>query len=118
MSYAGWIKLPLPGQDKSHVLTELGDYTSNVSPMWRWCLSVVTESPLQLSDTQDWTCEQAAPVLEKAVAVMEAERPRLEAMNPENGWGDYDGALKYLRNVAEAARSFAGLPGAYLDWWV
>jgi len=118
MSYDGWIELPIPGQDEAHTLAEIGNYTSNVSPMWRWCMSLVTEQPMRLSDTDGWTCDRVAPVLAKAVAVMEAERHRLEEMSPANGWGDYDGALRYLRTTAELAEKFASVPGSYIRWWV
>ena len=38
-------------------------------------------------------------VLQRALADMEARPAVYEAMNPENGWGSYDGALDYLRDV-------------------
>ena len=33
---------------------------------------------------------------------MEADPETYRAMNPPNGWGDYEGALAYLRRLAEA----------------
>lgn len=118
MSHDGWISLPIPGSDDEHTLADLGDYTSNIAPMWAYALSLVCESPMRLSDTEGWTCEKAAPILAKAVAVMEAEPDRMRQWEPANGWGDYEGALKYLRTVAESAGRFAPLPGACLRWWV
>lgn len=118
MSYDGWIIQSLPNSDQAYQLDEIGNYTSNVSRMWRWCLSAVMESPTRLSDTEGWTCEKAAPILEKAVDLMKAERSRLETWNPQNGWGDYEGALAYLERTAELARKYAYIPDARLSWWV
>jgi hypothetical protein len=33
---------------------------------------------------------------------MEADPEKYRAMNPENRWGDYEGAMGYLRRLAEA----------------
>lgn len=118
MSYDGWIEMPDPDGGDPVTLHEIGNYTSNVSRMWEWCLSVVTESPLRLSETDGWTCEEAAPVLAKAAAVMAENRSRLSEWNPANGWGNYDGALGYLHRTSEAARLYRAVPGSYIRWWV
>lgn len=118
MSYDGWIVLPDPDGGEDVELAEFGNYTSNVSRMWGWCVSLVTEQPMRLSDTDGWPVDRAAPVFAKAAAVMEAERPRLEEWNPGNGWGDYDGALTYLRNVAATCAVYRNVPGAVVRWWV
>lgn len=118
MSYDGWIEVAVPDRDEPLVCANFGNYTSNVSRMWGWALSLVCETPMRLADTEGWSCEKAAPILAKAVAVMEAERPRMEAWNPENGWGDFNGALEYLRNAAELSHQFAPPPTARLRWWV
>lgn len=40
---------------------------------------------------------EAGGVLRRAVERMEADPDKYRAMNPPNGWGDYEGALACLR---------------------
>jgi uncharacterized protein (DUF2235 family) len=77
-------------------VVEIGNCTSNVSPMWRKALGV------SLSDFHQVNAAEAAPKLADAVKAMESDPAGYRAMNPPNGWGDYEGALAYLRKLAEA----------------
>lgn len=74
----------------------IGNYTSNVGPMWR----AVQDNGLM--HVQDMSCPDAAKVIESMIAGMVDRRDELTAMNPPNGWGNYDGALNYLRKILEA----------------
>jgi len=47
-------------------------------------------------------CSEAGGVIARAVERMEADPDTYRAMNPPNGWGDYEGALAFLRRLAEA----------------
>ena len=40
--------------------------------------------------------------LREAERIMLDDPPRFQKHNPENGWGDYEGALRFLRAVIEA----------------
>jgi len=118
MSYDGWIMLRV-SEDDAHELEDVGNYTSNVSPMWTHALTEAmggTRTPL--SATEGWSCERAAPVLAQALAVMERDADALRALEPSNGWGDYAGALKYLGRVSALCDRFSKVDGAYLHWWV
>src|SRR4051812_46075723 len=44
------------------------------------------------------------PLIESAIAKMKAEPEKYRAMNPKNGWGDYDGALRTLEGLIEWCR--------------
>ncbi len=37
---------------------------------------------------------------------MVLHRPEMEAMNPENGWGDYHGAIKLLTRLIEISQDY------------
>ncbi len=76
---------------------EIGNYTSNVWPMWMHALN-----GLGLADYHRAPCSEAAGPLAEAVQRMEADPATYQAMKPPNGWGDYDGAFTYLRRLAEA----------------
>lgn len=75
---------------------EIGNYTSNVGPMWRDALQ-----GRLLREFHGSPCSEAAGPLAEAVKRMENEPERYKLMEPSNGWGDYDGALTYLRRLAE-----------------
>ncbi|MEU4173268.1 hypothetical protein AB0F46_41320 [Streptomyces sp. NPDC026665] len=99
MSY--WISLythvDTGGPEPERVeLEEVGNYTSNVAPMWSAALG------RSLGDLSEQPAGAVLPDLEQAVAAMEADPARFEAMNPKNGWGDYAGALGYLRRLRDA----------------
>jgi len=78
--------------------TDIGDfnYTHNVSGMWSkaGCYDALYNSHGQPTS-------EIIPVLEKAVTYFAANLDNLRAMNPENGWGDADGAFKFLENFLE-----------------
>ncbi|MFE9372275.1 hypothetical protein ACFYM2_21245 [Streptomyces sp. NPDC006711] len=79
---------------------DIGNYTSNVSPMWTKALGH------RLADLADAYAGDSFPALQRAVAAMEAEPDEYRAMNPKNGWGDYDGALNYLRALRDACAAY------------
>lgn len=67
--------------------------TSNVAPMWR----------LAGADLREMRGKPAAEVkiiLATAVRNMLAEPEKYRALNPENGWGDYESCVKYLVDLA------------------
>lgn len=128
MSYDVYFEIDTGGDES----TEVGwcNYTSNVSGMWSKALQL-PEKP-QFNDdgtprmcrsydreTKEWREEQcnnwglgliheapaseAAGILAAAVERMAASPEEYKPMEPDNGWGDYEGALEFLRWVAEMA---------------
>lgn len=75
---------------------DIGNYTSNVAPMWTEALGH------RLADLNEQNAGNSLPALQRAVADMKADPAKYEAMNPRNGWGNYEGALDYLRNLRDA----------------
>jgi hypothetical protein len=78
-------------------VVEVGNCTSNVSGMWTEALGGVRLAAFHLAP-----CSEVAGPLADAVKRMEADPDTYRAMNPPNGWGNYEGALAYLRKLAEA----------------
>ncbi len=70
------------------------NYTSNVSPMWTEAM--VGNNLGDLIEAAE-TNADLIPMLRLGIANMEDHPDRFRAMNPRNGWGDYEGALAYLR---------------------
>jgi len=97
MSYAIYLTTT-DALGNDHDLYEVGNYTSNVAPMWTDALG---ESLRHLKD------RKAADVLtqlEQAIHKMQTNPDHYRAMNPKNGWGDYEGALAYLQRLHEGCR--------------
>lgn len=85
------------GNEEWQEVVEIGNYTANVFPMW-----VKALNGMSLREYHHAPCSEAAGPLADGVARMEAEPDAYREMNPANGWGDYEGALRYLRDLAEA----------------
>jgi hypothetical protein len=43
--------------------------------------------------------------LDQAVDIMERDCDRLSELNPENGWGDYDGLVRFVRDYLRACEA-------------
>lgn len=96
MSYDIWLEIDTGAEDPVTVI-EIGNYTTNCSPMWTHALGGKL-----LREFQHAPCSEAAGPLADAVNRMEADPDTYREMNPPNGWGDYEGALRFLRRLAEA----------------
>jgi hypothetical protein len=94
VSYDIDLTIDTGGPDYASVF-DVGNYTSNVAPMWEQALG----GPL--AGMHGWAASTAVPVLDRAVAAMRAAPAAFEALNPSNGWGDYEGALAYLERLRE-----------------
>jgi hypothetical protein len=79
---------------------DIGNCTSNVAPMWADALGH------RLADLAEKNAGESLAVLQRAVAVLEADPAKYEAMNPSNGWGDYEGAVSYLRQLRDACAAY------------
>ncbi|MEU0665735.1 hypothetical protein ABZ508_26615 [Streptomyces lavendulocolor] len=75
---------------------DIGNYTSNVSGMWSDALGY------RLTDLKGKTAGDCVADLKRAVTDMETRPDHYRAMNPCSGWGDYEGALDYLRELRDA----------------
>jgi hypothetical protein len=80
--------------------THGANITHNVTPMWR-------EAGIYdaLYDSDGKRAGDIIETLRRGIADME-DRPEVyRAMNPKNGWGNYDGALNWLREwLAECVK--------------
>ncbi|PZG07179.1 hypothetical protein C1I95_31390 [Micromonospora craterilacus] len=74
------------------------NYTSNCGAMWR-------RAGADLAEFEGKTAAECLPILVAAIRRMEDEPATYQAMNPPNGWGDYDSLLHALRQLADAFRA-------------
>jgi hypothetical protein len=78
------------------------NYTSNTSAMWADALGE------NLGDLIE-RCSRPADLLPhvvRGILAMRADPAKFAAMNPKNGWGNYEGALAYLEWLAAACRYY------------
>lgn len=83
--------------DKCGSTTFDNNITGNLTPMLR-------EAGIYLGDEQ-WKGKPGIvmlPTLQRAIDRMLQDPDIYTALNPENGWGDYDGALKTLIKLRDA----------------
>jgi hypothetical protein len=98
MSHDIYLEIDTGGEYPACVFS-VGNYTSNVSPMWAAALGH------PLADLHGRGAADSLLALDAAIAAMAAEPARFEAMNPPNGWGSYEGALAYLQQLAHGCRT-------------
>lgn len=77
-------------------VADIGNYTSNAARMWGAALGHC------LADLKDKSAGESLPALTAAVDRMISDPEHYRAMEPSNGWGDYEGALAYLRSLRDA----------------
>jgi hypothetical protein len=49
------------------------------------------------------TASDLIPLLDAGIKKLESEPEKYKAMNPENGWGSYDGLLRCAKAILESA---------------
>lgn len=106
MSYDFSMAANVGGEEPATIDNTWRNYTSNVSPMWSEALGH------HITELENRPGRECYPLLVAATELMEAQPDRFKAMNPENGWGDYDGALSVLRELASWCRKY---PDALLE---
>jgi hypothetical protein len=100
MSYNIYLTISTGGTEEAEV-AEVGNMTSNVSPMWRKALG------FPLGDLHGRKAGECIADLERAVAAINdpAALEEYRAMNPPNGWGSHEGAANYLGLLLAACRA-------------
>ncbi len=78
---------------------DCGNYTYNVSPMFYKALDG------GLNGLHGVSGEDAAPRLLAAINYMKDTAAEMKLLNPENGWGNYEGAMKYLGDIVDGCLS-------------
>lgn len=100
MSWDIWLETEVDG----HKITLPGtsfNYTHNCNRMIR--SAGFTEWPYSVDG---WNAEELEPRLYAATVIMAADPETYRAMNPENGWGDYDSLMDQLGHVMDVCQKF------------
>jgi hypothetical protein len=60
------------------------------------------------------TAEQLIEPLRAGLELLESDTERFEKLNPENGWGDYEGLVEFMRKYLAACEKY---PQAEVSVW-
>ena len=80
------------GKEETEV-TDCGNYTYNASSMYQHAMGA------SLGEFNGTSCKTAIPILKRGVKEMINNPGIHRALQPENGWGNYEGALKFLETI-------------------
>lgn len=69
--------------------------TYNLAPMYYKCIDIDGG----LKALNGMKCRDAIPVLNRAIDDLIENKEEYEKLNPENGWGSYEGLLKSLKSL-------------------
>ena len=74
-------------------VVNVGNYTWNVSPMYKEALGYT------LSELDNKKANEVIDELAEGHKKMIKKPQKYKKMNPDNGWGDYEGAKEYLHDI-------------------
>lgn len=74
------------------------NYTSN-------CAGMFIKAGLPIRELHGMIAADALPRLNAAISMMVADKPGFEKLNPSNGWGNYEGAVAFLRRIRDACET-------------
>ena len=84
----------------------IGNYTSNVGAMYGAASDGAWHDETRVPRYKDFPTREFLPIGRQIVTIMARDPERFESMDPENGWGDYDGALAYMVRIVTACEDF------------
>ncbi|WP_435109801.1 hypothetical protein [Nocardiopsis synnemataformans] len=87
------------GSSEPVEVVEVGNYTSNVAPMWQWALGV------RLRDYDGVPCDRALAPLRDGIRRMQAAPDFYRPLTTNPEWGDYEGALNFLVKLTDACEA-------------
>jgi hypothetical protein len=99
MSLDLWLEMDTGGPCPAVVGDNNLNYTHNVNPMWRELFGMSLGKYVENMQAQ-----LVEEELKHAWVVMANDPGRFAPLNPPNGWGDYDSALRFLGRVIENGR--------------
>lgn len=96
MSYDVYMVIDAGG-DELATVCDVGIYTWNVSEMYYACLG-----DGGINSLKGKKGKTVIGKLRRAIRKMQDNPVVYKKLNPVNGWGDYPGAMKYLREILDA----------------
>lgn len=88
------------GANITHNLTEMADKAKIYKALWR---------PEEINITR---AKQLIRPLEAGLKKLKGNPAKFEKMNPDNGWGSYDGLVRFVEDYLKACKEY---PGATIE---
>lgn len=115
---AEWDELN-PGREPVALVAEMDGrevFTANITHnLGRMASECGLYEPLwEAEDKRLTTAAQLVTPIRDGLALLTSDRARFEAFNPENGWGDYDGLVRFAENYLAACEQW---PEAEVRVW-
>ena len=120
MSYVAYMEIDT-GKKYPTMVKDMGNYTWNVGVMFLFAFDAawLMESHETLSyeyfpveskykslyDLNGLTGEVVSPILRRMILHMETREGLYKRLNPQNGWGNYCGAVEYLRDILAGCKA-------------
>jgi hypothetical protein len=84
------------GYETEEIILWSRNITHNVSPMW-------TKAGMRYAmyESNGTTAEILIPFLDAGIRNMETDPVGFKQLNPENGWGSYEGALEFAKDFRD-----------------
>jgi hypothetical protein len=109
MSYDVSFRFNVEGaKDGCVSLDESFNMTSNVAPMYH------AADHLWIGDLNEKPAKEVIGMLRPAIAYMETHPEEMRKLEPENGWGHFESALKFLRDILDVC---ADNPACIVHVW-
>jgi hypothetical protein len=89
------------GLDEINVLHEVGNYTYNVSKMYSKAMGGFT-----INHLHGKKAIEAVKILQSGIIEMSKNPNEYKKLNPENGWGSYEGAKRFLKDIMNACLDY------------
>jgi len=100
MSYDVHLDIDAGGPEPVALAILDANMTWNLRPMFAECNN--GDGP------QEWdgkAAREVAEILMRTLAAFNADPAKFKAMNPANGWGDFDGARRFAMTVLDACHA-------------
>lgn len=108
MSWSAWIDVDHADGYSSN-FEVVSSHTGNLSPMWRRA-GVFTDGSREL---QGKTTAELAPILLAGLVDAWTHEHDYRALEPDNGWGDFDGFVEILTKFARLCHQH---PTGTISW--
>ncbi len=107
MGWDIWAEIDAGGEEKVSI-GESYNYTYNTSPM-------LYDVGIDWKELTGKPLSEVVPILQAGLEKLKANPEKYEAMNPENGWGSYEGLVAKLTQIIEEYKQY---PKAELGSWL
>lgn len=102
------LEQPISSDKETDTVYEFDGQTHNTHKIWFKALGNI-----HLSDFQDKKASDIIPILNNAILYLASKPEDFRELEPSNGWGNIESALRYLRELRNACEDY---PNSYYHY--